>query len=337
MKHINDNVYIIAEAEINHNGCFSTAKKMIESAAECGADCIKFQYIIAEEIANKDSDSFLLFKDVELTSDDFFRLKQYAEKKCNIDFMITAPSVKSFDKIINLAIDKIKIGSSNIDNVLLLNHISSYINDIEVFLSSGASTLEEISVALRSLSADKSDKPITLFHCTSKYPAEYCDLNLNSIKTLASAYPNVRLGYSDHTTDSIAAIVSVALGVKVIEKHFTLDKKMKGPDHFFSMDIVEFKKYIKDIRNTEKSLGSDIKKPSSSEKGIVGSIRRYLVFRKKVTKGEKLKNTLFDTKRIDTNLYLSPIKAAEINIVNKLKSPKNFNIGDVLCWDSFNE
>jgi N,N'-diacetyllegionaminate synthase len=331
-------VYVIAEAEINHNGDFEIAKKMIESATMCGADCIKFQYIIAEEIAEKNSEYFDLFKKAELTLEEFVLLRQYAENVCNIDFMITAPSQKTYDRLRELNFNKIKIGSSNLTNLLLLNHIS--LNRIspneELFISTGASDLVEIGVALKSLRANELNCNLTVFHCTSLYPAPLNELNLNVIPRLINLYPSVSVGYSDHTKGSVAAIASVTLGASVIEKHFTLDKKMKGPDHFFSSDPVEFKEYIENIRSVEKALGDGVKKPSVSEEKIVNGMRRYLIFNRSIKVGVKLDCSMFDTKRIGgKKLQEEAVKASEISIIEKLKSAKKYNKGDALIWSDF--
>jgi N,N'-diacetyllegionaminate synthase len=334
-------VYIIAEAEINHNGDFEIAKKMVEASASCGADCIKFQYIIAEEIAAKDSEYFDLFKEAELTLEEFVLLREYAENICKIDFMITAPSQKTYDRLKESKFNKIKIGSSNLTNSLLLNHIAlnqknSYHE--ELFISTGASNLTDVSMAIESLGVDENSNNLTLFHCTSLYPAPIGELNLNVISKLVNLYPNIDIGYSDHTEGSMAAMVSVALGAVVIEKHFTLDKKMKGPDHFFSSNPAELREYVNDIRNVEQSLGNGIKTPSMSEKNIVDNMRRYLVLNQSVDAGVKLHYEMFDTKRIgDKKLKEVAVKASNIDIVEKLKSAKNYNKGDILAWSDFDK
>jgi|APSaa5957512622_1039677.scaffolds.fasta_scaffold48818_2 N,N'-diacetyllegionaminate synthase len=331
-------VYVIAEAEINHNGDFETAKKMIKSATMCGANCIKFQYIVAEEIADKSSEYFDLFKKAELTLEEFVLLKEYAENVCNIDFMITAPSQKTYDALNELNFNKIKIGSSNLTNLLLLNHIALNKGDTsqELFISTGASNLAEINAAIQALHINEESNSLTIFHCTSVYPAPLNELNLNVIPRLVNLYPNINIGYSDHTEGSMAAMVSVALGANVIEKHFTLDKKMKGPDHFFSSNPRELSEYIENIRNVEKSLGSGIKEPSSSEKNIVENIRRYLIFNQSVDIGVKLNYEMFDTKRVgDKSLREIAVKASNFNIIDKLKSTKRYDKGDVLVWDDF--
>ena len=331
-------VYVIAEAEINHNGDFEVAKKMIKSASECGADCVKFQYIVAEEIAEKDSEYFKLFKNAELTLEEFVLLKEYAENTCSIDFMITAPSRRTYDRLKQFGFNKIKIGSSNLSNSLLFRHIASNRSDDseELFISTGTGTLLEISAAIESLRVDESDNNLTIFHCTSVYPAPVDELNLSVISKLVNLYPGINIGYSDHTLGSMAAIVAVSLGASVVEKHFTLDKAMDGPDHSFSSDPEEFNRYIKDIRDVERSWGDGVKKPSKSEKKIVNNIRRYLVFNQCVDTGSELNYKMFDTRRIGNDSFgKAPVRASDIEIINKLKSRKQYNSGDILSWNDF--
>ena len=327
-------VYIIAEAEINHNGDLETAKKMIEVAKECGADCVKFQYIIANEIADQSSPYYRLFKKAELSQNQFRELKEFTEKTIGLDFMMTVTSLKTFHLTKELGTKKIKVSSSNLTNVLLLKEIGKYKCQFEIYFSTGMGTLSDIELALKTLRYDNEDKNFNIFHCTSNYPADYDDLNLNMIITMKNAYRDLKVGYSDHTINNVAAIASVAIGAEMLEKHFTLDKKMEGPDHFFSIDPEGLRRYILDVRNTEKSLGKYEKGPASSEIEMIDKTRRFLVFKAGARKGSKLNPEMFDTKRLG-----NPEKAVEVkyvNIFSNLKAARDYKAGDIIKWSDFN-
>ena len=328
------NLYIIAEVEINHNGNFDIARRMIETARDCGVDCVKFQYIIANEIADHNSPYYGLFNKAELSQEQFRKLKKFAEKEMGMDFMMTVTSFKTFYLTKELCIEKIKVSSSNLTNTLLLEEIGKYKNEFEIYLSTGMGTLSDIELALKTLRYDNKDENFNIFHCTSNYPADYEDLNLNMIVTMKNAFRNIKMGYSDHTTDNVAAIASVALGAELLEKHFTLDKEMDGPDHFFSVDPEGLGRYVLDVRNTEKALGKYEKSPASSEIEMIDKTRRFLVFKTDIKKGSKLNPEIFDTKRIG-----SPEKAVEVkyvDILSQLKAARDYKAGDIVKWSDFN-
>jgi sialic acid synthase SpsE len=326
-------VYIIAEAEINHNGDLGAAKKMIGAARECGADCVKFQYIIANEIADKSSPYYELFNKVELSQEQFGELKEFAERSIGIDFMMTVTSYKTMCLTRDLGVKKIKVSSSNLTNILLLREVGKYKGDYEIYCSTGMATLADIELALNALNYTENDKNFHLFHCTSNYPADYDGLNLNMIITMKNAFRKIKVGYSDHTINNVAAIASVAIGAEMLEKHFTLDKKMEGPDHFFSIDPEGLRKYILDVRNTEKALGKYEKGPASSEIEMIDKTRRFLVFKTDAGKGSTLNQEMFNTKRLG-----SPEKAVEVRhveIISKLKAARDYKAGDIIKWSDF--
>lgn len=327
--------YIIAEAEINHNGNINTAIDMIKSAKKCGADCIKFQYIIADELADPSSKFYQLFKECEFSKKDFKKLKSISEDEYNIDFMITVPSVNSFWLSRELNIKKIKIGSSNLTNLILLQEIAKEKDKIEIYLSTGMGDLIEIEQALKNLNYNYGDNKYYMFHCTANYPTEYNNLNLNAIITMKKIYDKIPIGYSDHTTDNIAAIIARSLGATIFEKHFTLDNKMNGPDHFFSTNPENFKNYIDSIRTVEIALGEEQIKPADSEIEMKRKTKRFLVANRDIKKGVKFKNDMFFTKRVGD--VESPIAVNEFNIILNLKSPKDYKRGDILQWEDFNK
>jgi N,N'-diacetyllegionaminate synthase len=325
--------YIIAEAEINHNGSLKIAKKMVKIAKKCGADCIKFQYIIANEIADESSEYYPLFKKVELSQDEFFKLKEFS-KKAGIDFMVTAPSVNTLKKLMELKVKKIKIGSSNLTNTILLREIAKHKNKIETYLSTGMGTLGEVETALKELGySDNRKGNYFIFHCTANYPAEYENLNLRAIKILKEAFSDLEVGYSDHTIGSLAAISAATLGATFFEKHFTLDNKMKGPDHSFSTNPIDFKEYVDSIKNTIIALGRAKKMPAKSEAKGLKRGRRFLVLNKDIKKGEKFKIDYFDTKRLKSSV--NKVEVRSIDVILKLNASKDYQKGQELDWRDF--
>jgi sialic acid synthase SpsE len=328
-----ERVYVIAEAEINHNGDIEIAKKMIEAAKECGADCVKFQYIIANEIATPDSSYYELFSKVELSQGQFKELKYLSEEVVGLDFMITVPSIKTFHLARQLGIKKTKIGSSNLTNTLLLRGIAKYKDEHDIYLSTGMANLCDIRLALEALNCEEDDRNFHVFHCSSNYPASYENLNLNAISTLKKVYRNMEIGYSDHTMGSLAAIVSVSLGASLIEKHFTLDKTMDGPDHSFSADPKELRHYILDIRNTEKALGAHEKKPAASELEILKTARRFLVVREHIKKGSQFSPDMLDAKRLGEQE--KAVEVRFIDILTNFTAPKDYKPGDIIRWSDF--
>lgn len=325
--------YIIAEAEINHNGDINIAKEMITVAKECGAHCVKFQFVIADELADKSSEYYELFAKVELSLEEFKILKNYAEKEVGIDFMITATSPKSFEYIKELGATKIKIGSANINNLLLLRAIASCEYHIEIFLSTGMSNLADLENALKNLKYSENAKNFTLFHCTSNYPAQSEDLNLNAIATLKNLYPNCPIGYSDHSEGNLAASLSSALGATLFEKHFTLDNTMEGPDHSFSANPQSLKEYIDTINESFTALGSHMKKPAKTEIQMRKNARRFLIAKEDISEGTQLNESYFSTKRVGNPD--AAIRVDEIDTITKFHAKKAYKSGDIFYWSDF--
>jgi N,N'-diacetyllegionaminate synthase len=271
-------VIIIAEAGVNHNGSIETAKELIDIAADCGVDIIKFQTFKAENLVSKEarladyqtenmkaSDNetqFEMLKKLELSDEDHIVLKQYCADK-GIEFWSTAFDDDSLMLLKKLGISKWKIPSGDITNLPFLRKIGSY--NQEVILSSGMSTLEEIKDAIHALtSAGCLQKNITVLHCNTEYPTPMHDVNLNAMLQIKNEL-HIKIGYSDHTEGIEVPIAAVALGATVIEKHFTLSKEMEGPDHKASLDPHKLKQMVAAIRNIELALGDGHKIPSASE------------------------------------------------------------------------
>jgi N,N'-diacetyllegionaminate synthase len=306
-------VLIIAEAGVNHNGDLSFGEKLIEVAADCGADFVKFQTFTAENLvtpntkvakyqknnSNKDSTQLNLLKKLELSRDQHFKLKQKSAD-LNINFMSTAFDVESSDFLKELGQEVFKIPSGEITNLPLLRHIGKY--QKEVILSSGASNMSEINAALEVLtSAGTLLNHITVLHCTSAYPANFNEVNLLAMGKIATEF-GVKVGYSDHTLGIEIAIAAVALGATIIEKHFTLSRNMEGPDHKSSLEPDELNQMIKSIRNVEKAFGDGIKKATLGELQNVNLIRRSIVAKKAINKGELFTDDNLISKRPSTGI-----------------------------------
>jgi N,N'-diacetyllegionaminate synthase len=260
-----DKTFIIAEAGVNHNGSVEIAKRMIEVAKECGADAIKFQTFKAEEVVSKyapkteyqkqttgEIESHLqMLKKLELSFDDFIVLKEYCDK-LGIMFLSTPFDFESIDFLNSLGLEIFKIPSGEITNLPYLEKIGKLRK--KVILSTGMADLGEIEDALDILTSCGTKKEdITILHCNTEYPTPYEDVNLLAMLTIKEAF-KVKVGYSDHTPGIEVPIAAVALGATVIEKHFTLDRNMQGPDHKSSLEPNELKAMVKAIRNVEKAL-----------------------------------------------------------------------------------
>lgn len=298
--------YIIAEAGVNHNGDFELAKKMILESKKAGVDAIKFQTFKASNLVssnakkadyqmkstdNKESQQDML-KKLELSFQEFWLLKEYASE-LNIDFISTPFDEESVDFLDTLNMPFWKIPSGEITNLPYLFKIAK--TKKPIILSTGMCTLAEIGEAL-DIFGDYNREDITLLHCNTEYPTPFEDVNLNAIKTLKERF-HVKVGYSDHTQGIEVPIAAVALGAVVIEKHFTLDKSMPGPDHKASLEPDELKEMVKTIRNIEIALGNGEKYPSKSEKKNITVARKSIVAKKDIKKGEIFTETNITTKR----------------------------------------
>lgn len=301
MMSINKTV-IIAEAGVNHNGSIHQAKKLIDAALESGADYIKFQTFKTElnisktaqkaeyqkvNTNNKIETQFEMVKNLELSFDDFAELKLYCDK-IGIGFLSTGFDSQSIDFLDSLGIDFFKIPSGEITNRPLLVHIAS--KKRPIILSTGMANMNEIEVALEILTASGCNKnKITVLHCNTEYPTPFEDINLKAMNTIKN-HCGVEIGYSDHSLGIEVPIAAVALGAKVIEKHFTLNKNLVGPDHSSSLSPNELKRMVFSIRNIEKAIsGSTKKEPSESEKKNIDITRKSLHINTLVSKGQVIK------------------------------------------------
>jgi len=294
-----DKVFIIAEAGVNHNGNITTAKELIDVACMSGADAVKFQTFKAHELVSevaakapyqqitteKDENQLTMIKKLELSVDGHVELIQYCRQK-KIMFLSSAFDFDSIDLLNELGLETFKIPSGEITNVPYLKKMGSLKK--RIILSTGMANLEEIKEALDILTKSGTTKEnITILHCNTQYPTPFEDVNLKAMLTIRDAC-NVGVGYSDHTPGIEIPVAAVALGAKVIEKHFTLDKDMEGPDHKASLEPEELTAMVRAIRRIEKALGDGIKKPSPSEVEHIDIVRKSLVARKEILQGQTI-------------------------------------------------
>ena len=290
-------VTIIAEGEINHNGDVGLAKKLVETAHECGADMIKFQCFVTDSFIAPGSSFLPIFRENELSLDEFREVRDHAGD-VGITMISTAADVDGLSMIVELDLPTIKVGSTNITHVSLLRAIAA--TGKPVYLSTGASTMEEIRSAVDILQSGGSGH-ITLFHCTVQYPAEDGNLNLRSITGMREEFPGLAIGFSDHSLGPVAAAAAAALGATVFEKHFTLDNDMPGPDHGFSADPEALAEYVRTIRTAERMLGSANKKPTAAEEVVRLSGRRYLTAMSDIASGQVIEAKMIRPRRIDAS------------------------------------
>ncbi len=306
-------VFIIAEAGVNHNGSLGTAKRLIDAAAEAGADAVKFQTFKAERLVSacapkaayqkkttgKGESQFEMIKRLELDIKAHRALMDHCRKK-RIIFLSSPFDLDSISLLGKLGLKVFKIPSGEITNLPYLKKIGSLKR--KVILSTGMADMGEIEDALNVLAGvGSSRKDITVLHCNTEYPTPYGDVNLRAMLSIKEAF-KVKVGYSDHTLGMEIPVAAVALGATVIEKHFTLDKNMQGPDHRASLEPDELKLMVKAIRNVEKAFGSGIKEPSSSELRNKEIVRKSIVASCPIKKGETLSARNMATKRPGTGI-----------------------------------
>ena len=319
MVHKNKKVLVIAEAGVNHNGDFNLAKKMVDKAKEAGADIIKFQTAIAENLISKyapkaeyqkkatgeNENQLDMVKKLLLPFDDFVKLKEYCEQ-VGIMFLSTPFDLESIDFLNQMGMELWKVPSGEVTNLPYLVHISK--TGKPVIMSTGMCTMSEISDALKIL-RENGCKDISLLHCTTEYPAPFEDINLRAMNELKKEF-GVSVGYSDHTVGIEVPIAAVAMGAEIIEKHFTLDKNMEGPDHKASLEPDELKAMVSAIRNIELAMGTEKKMVTVSEQKNMLVARKSIVAKKKIKQGEVFTEENITTKRPGSGI--SPMKWYEV-------------------------
>ena len=316
----NSPVFIIAEAGVNHNGDINLARKLVDLSIDAGADAVKFQTYITEEIVthhaekadyqkkttgSRQESQFEMLKKLELSFEEFREVKTYCEKK-EIVFLSTPFDHKSADFLEELEIPAFKIASGEIINFPLLTFIAS--KGKPLIISTGMSTLEEVEKALEIIHKTRNSK-VVLLHCTSDYPARVEDVNLRAMSTMSKNF-HLPVGLSDHTTGIEISLAAVAMGASIIEKHFTLDKDLPGPDHRASLGPQELKALVKAIRNIEKALGNGEKTPTRSEMDTKLIARKSIVAAIEIKKGDVLNEHNLTVKRPGNGI--SPMKWKEV-------------------------
>lgn len=313
------NVYVIAEAGVNHNGSVELAKKLIEVAADAGADAVKFQTFKAERLVSRtaqkaeyqkkttgaDESQFEMIKKLELDVATHHALQQHCHT-CDIEFLSTPFDTESVQLLVELGVSRLKIPSGEITNAPLLLDIAR--TGLPVILSTGMSTLGDVERALSVLAfgyiggtkpgqqafteayishkgQEKLHELVTLLHCTTEYPAPFSDINLRAIDTLHAAF-RLPVGYSDHTEGIVIPVAAVARGARVIEKHFTLDRSLPGPDHRASLEPEELNALVQVIRRVAEALGSPLKTPAPVELKNMAIARKSIVAARPIAKGE---------------------------------------------------
>ena len=329
---IEKTVYIIAEAGVNHNGSMIEALKMVDIARSCGADAIKFQTFISKKLTSEHAlmaqyqsvntnnaykNQLDMLSELELTKHEFRNLKKECESK-GLDFIASPFDPNSLNFLLELNCKVIKFGSGEITNLMSLLHAGR--GQRNIIISTGMARLSEIEMALAAISWGrfnsgfpsssqdlmtefwasyqkfKNDNFVTLLHCTSEYPAPNNELNLNAIQRLKS-YFELPIGFSDHSIGHTAALGAVAVGAKVLEKHFTLNKKANGPDHTASMEPSEFKSFVMEIRQLENMLGTGLKHPTLTETKNILPARKSLFARNRIKKGDVIVSTAIEAMR----------------------------------------
>ena len=314
-----EKVYIIAEAGDNHNGDFNTALKLVDVAKRAGADCVKFQTFVTEEIISKyaemaeyqkkntgkEESQFEMVKRLELSFDEFRKIKEYCDR-VGIQFLSTPFDLKSVDFLNELGVPFFKIPSGEITNYPYLIKIAH--TGKPVVMSTGMCEPDEILAAINVLEKNGSGE-ITLLHCNTEYPTPLKDVNLYAMRTMKKMFGK-KVGYSDHTKGIEVPVAAVALGACVIEKHFTLDKNMPGPDHKASLEPDELGRMVKNIRNIEIALGDGVKRVSESERKNIAIARKSIVAWRNIQEGEILTEENLAVKRPGTGI--NPMQWMEV-------------------------
>jgi N,N'-diacetyllegionaminate synthase len=303
--------FVIAEAGVNHNGDINLAKKLIDTASEAGADAVKFQTYKAEELVTRDAEKagyqkettstdesqYDMIKKLELSANDFRELCRFAGEK-DIIFLSSPFDKGSVDLLDELGVPAYKVPSGEITNFPLLRYIAG--KKKPIILSTGIATLEEIGEALEAIKAEGGDD-IVLLHCISSYPAKIGDMNLRAMASLREAF-KLPVGLSDHSLGITVPVAAAALGACVIEKHFTLDRNLAGPDHRASLEPEELKKMVAAVRDVERAMGDGIKRPAKDEEDSKRVGRRSIFARVDIPRGTVITEAMLAIKRPGTGL-----------------------------------
>jgi N-acetylneuraminate synthase/N,N'-diacetyllegionaminate synthase len=330
-------VFIIAEAGVNHNGSLKIAKQLIDAAKDAGADAVKFQTFKTENVITRNAEKakyqkdsgaegetqFDMVKKLELSAHEFRELSDYCWKK-GIMFLSSPFDIESVDLLADIGVPAFKIASGEITNFPLMKRVAE--KGKPIILSTGMSSLDEVAEAVEFLRKAGSGE-IILLHCTSEYPAKFGDVNLRAMATMKNAF-GLPVGFSDHTPGIVAPIAAAALGACIIEKHFTLDKGLPGPDHKASLSPDELKRMVLGIRNVEKAMGDGKKEPRNGEEEIRKVARKSIVAAVPIIKGQVIKEVMLAIKRPGTGL--EPKKIALV--VGKI-AKRNISADEMISLD----
>lgn len=332
-------VLIIAEAGVNHNGCIKLAKQLVDAAKSCNADIVKFQFFKADDLVVPNTEKAAyqkrddissnyqldMLRKLELSYEEQKDLKIYCDKK-NIEFLTSGFDLNSLNDIKKLNLKRYKIPSGEITNFPYLKFVGS--QEKPIIISTGMANIDEIRVALEVLNASGArSENISVLHCTSEYPAPLNEINLRAMSTIKELF-KVNVGYSDHTLGIEVSLAAVALGAQVIEKHLTLDRNFDGPDHKASLIPDEFKMLVKGIRNISIALGSNEKKVGVKELENLPLVRKSIVAKKDIKKGDIFSVDNLCSKRPGTGM--SPMLWDEI--IGK-RAKKNFRVNDFITFN----
>ena len=334
MKYGEESTFIIAEIGVNHNGSIELAKNMIKSASRCGVDAVKFQTFRSEDLVTEnaktadyqqknanESSQLEMLKKLELTFEDFKELKDYASK-CNVMFISSPFDINSVDLLENLNVSLYKLGSGELNNFELIDYVQK--TNKPMILSTGMATLDEIKETYDFI---ENKENLIILHCITGYPTSFEEANLNFIKTLQSEF-DVPIGFSDHSPGIELPIAAVALGACVVEKHFTLDKTLEGPDHKASLNPVEFKAMVDAIRNVEVAMGDGVRKFSENELEIKKIARKSIILNEDISEGMKIEKKMLAIKRPGTGIapkYINQVIGRKVN--------QDLNKNAVLKWE----
>lgn len=331
--------FVIAEAGVNHNGDLALAERLVAEAASCGADAVKFQTFKAEHIATcraekaayqidttgRESSQFEMLKALELDHDCHCALLSSCASN-RIAFFSTPFDTASVDLLCSLGVGALKVPSGELTNLPFLRHIGG--TQKQLFVSTGMATLGEVEAAIGVLEdAGCPLGKITLLHCNTDYPSPAENANLRAINTLQHAFPGMQVGYSDHTLGIEIPIAAVAMGAMVIEKHFTLDRSLPGPDHRASLNPTELRQMVEGIRKIESALGNGWKRPTASEDKNIAVVRKSIVAARTIRKGEILSEDNLATKR--PGIGISPMLWDKL--VGRI-ADRDYGEDELICW-----
>ncbi len=327
--------FVIAEIGVNHDGRLDRALELVSAAKKAGADAVKFQTFKAERLVSGDASQAAyqrrntgrretqleMLKRLELTNDEFLKISNYC-KKLGILFLSTPFDFDSADFLHEIGMPIFKISSGDLTNIPFISHVAAFARPM--IISTGMANLSEISLAAKTISSKNASYAI--LHCTSSYPADYNDINLLAMNILRKKFRAI-VGYSDHSEGIEVAIAAAALGAKIIEKHFTLDRRLPGPDHRASIEAGELEEMIRAVRNVCLALGTPVKKPCAAELDVMKVARKSIFSACEIRKGETIQMRMLDFRRPGTGI-LPSLASKMIG----MRAKKDISAGKMLKW-----